>query len=258
MEFDYSKNEKQYLAPHDSNKLSLETSVDGELDHINIPLDSQRTTISSNAGGYQPPSDNTGKPPVKSDAEVAFANKYQERAANLQENFDLGHASHPIVCVFTVLFKGLAAFSYLFVPYLFNDVIAFIFTVLFISADFWMVKNVSGRLLVGLRWWTAYNEDGSEKWHFESPNENRPTNPIDSRFFWASQIGAAVFWSIFSIFALFGLKIFWGSACGIALSLTATNLWAYYKCNKDYQRRMESLVHGVGVQVATKAMSNFL
>jgi hypothetical protein len=34
--------------------------------------------------------------------------------------------------------------------------------------DFWTVKNVSGRLLVGLRWWNEIKEDGESVWVFES------------------------------------------------------------------------------------------
>lgn len=37
-----------------------------------------------------------------------------------------------------------------------------------LAADFWTVKNVSGRLMVGLRWWNKVNEDGSTEWVFES------------------------------------------------------------------------------------------
>ena len=33
------------------------------------------------------------------------------------------------------------------------------------------VKNVSGRFLVGLRWWHEVNEDGSSQWKFESLSE---------------------------------------------------------------------------------------
>ena len=34
--------------------------------------------------------------------------------------------------------------------------------------DFWMTKNVSGRLLVGLRWWSQDDtKTGKQKWVFE-------------------------------------------------------------------------------------------
>ena len=39
------------------------------------------------------------------------------------------------------------------------------FTLLFIivvagAVDFWIVKNLAGRLLVGLRWWIDFDEQG--------------------------------------------------------------------------------------------------
>lgn len=44
----------------------------------------------------------------------------------------------------------------------------FISVVVFVAFDFWTVKNVSGRLMVGLRWWNEVLEDGSSHWIFES------------------------------------------------------------------------------------------
>jgi hypothetical protein len=29
------------------------------------------------------------------------------------------------------------------------------------ALDFWVVKNVSGRILVGLRWWNEINDEGN-------------------------------------------------------------------------------------------------
>ena len=54
--------------------------------------------------------------------------------------------------------------------FLFPDsfALAFVVIVLLLSFDFWVVKNVSGRLLVGLRWWSHIKEDGTEEWIFES------------------------------------------------------------------------------------------
>lgn len=35
-----------------------------------------------------------------------------------------------------------------------SNVIIFIFVLIISALDFWTVKNVTGRLLVGLRWWS--------------------------------------------------------------------------------------------------------
>jgi hypothetical protein len=47
-------------------------------------------------------------------------------------------------------------------------VIQFVVTVFLLALDFWTVKNVSGRILVGLRWWNEVDEQGESVWHFES------------------------------------------------------------------------------------------
>lgn len=49
-----------------------------------------------------------------------------------------------------------------------NSVLVFIIVALLLAADFWNVKNISGRLLVGLRWWNETTEDGQSVWVFES------------------------------------------------------------------------------------------
>ena len=42
-------------------------------------------------------------------------------------------------------------------------VFSFVIVVLLLAFDFWTVKNVSGRLLVGLRWWNEVAEDGTNE-----------------------------------------------------------------------------------------------
>lgn len=46
-------------------------------------------------------------------------------------------------------------------------VIIFVVTVILAALDFWVVKNISGRILVGLRWWNEINEQGESLWKFE-------------------------------------------------------------------------------------------
>ena len=44
----------------------------------------------------------------------------------------------------------------------------FLVVILLLAVDFWTVKNVTGRLMVGLRWWNKVDEDGTSTWMFES------------------------------------------------------------------------------------------
>ena len=50
-------------------------------------------------------------------------------------------------------------------------VIIFVITVVLASLDVWVVKNVSGHILVGLRWWNEINDQGESIWRFEFLDE---------------------------------------------------------------------------------------
>ena len=63
---------------------------------------------------------------------------------------------------------GALAF-YILSSLFFNSfVIIFVVTVFLAALDFWVVKNVSGRILVGLRWWNEIDDMGESVWKFES------------------------------------------------------------------------------------------
>ena len=49
-----------------------------------------------------------------------------------------------------------------------SEILAFIVIITFAAMDFWVVKNITGRKLVGLRWWNMIKEDGTEEWIYES------------------------------------------------------------------------------------------
>mmetsp|Transcript_74673 Transcript_74673/g.86699 ORF Transcript_74673/g.86699 Transcript_74673/m.86699 type:complete len:246 (-) Transcript_74673:119-856(-) len=184
-----------------------------------------------------------------------FANKYQKNAMLMQETFDLSQAGHPVACICTIIFKVLAIASYLILNAIANQILAFIMVIVFSAVDFWVVKNVTGRLLVGLRWWSAPNDEGDEDWYFESYDQRLIPNAVDSKFFWYSQISLFVFWLVFSVFSVLGFRFFWGSACIIALMLAGTNLWGYYKCSKDHEKKVTEFMNKAGSKAVTKAVN---
>ena len=51
-------------------------------------------------------------------------------------------------------------YSYFLIGYAIPEVMTFIIVIIFSAFDFWTVKNVTGRLLVGLRWWSDFDHDG--------------------------------------------------------------------------------------------------
>ncbi len=78
---------------------------------------------------------------------------------------------HPIAAFFHVFFRVTALLVYILASTLIGDayfVHIFLTIVLLLAVDFWTVKNVTGRLLVGLRWWNKVDDDGTSTWMFES------------------------------------------------------------------------------------------
>ena len=81
----------------------------------------------------------------------------------------LSQSAHPTALIFMLLFRSIAIFLYLFQSFISSDfVLGLVLIILSLAFDFWTVKNVSGRLLVGLRWWNEIKADGSSEWIFES------------------------------------------------------------------------------------------
>merc|ERR1711942_460934 len=76
---------------------------------------------------------------------------------------------HPYVVAFHLAFRSLAFIIFLFGGQFSqsNFITPFVFIILFHCGDFWTVKNVSGRLLVGLRWWNYIDDQGNSHWIFE-------------------------------------------------------------------------------------------
>ena len=78
-------------------------------------------------------------------------------------------ANNPVACMFHVGFKAASIAAFLFLnAILREEILTFIIVVLFAAFDFWTVKNVTGRILVNLRWWSEIDEWGNEQWLYES------------------------------------------------------------------------------------------
>merc|ERR1712168_546155 len=75
---------------------------------------------------------------------------------------------HPVVTFFHLLFRTLALIAYLLCGWFSNNFIgSFVAIILLLSMDFWTVKNITGRIMAGLRWWNYVNEEGESVWVFE-------------------------------------------------------------------------------------------
>jgi len=104
---------------------------------------------------------------------MTFTDSTMERMETGQSEYAVTQvfrtSSHPFALGFLVLFRTLAVIVYLLNGFFTNGfILAFVLITLLLSFDFWTIKNVSGRLLVGLRWWNEIKDDGSNVWVFES------------------------------------------------------------------------------------------
>lgn len=111
-----------------------------------------------------------------------------------------------------------------------NDIVSCVFVILFAAMDFWTVKNITGRILVNLRWWSEIDEDGVENWVFESSDEEKNIGGTDSFVFWTALYLTPLIWGFFAFMDLLSLKFFWMYVCIMCLTLSTINLIGFYRC----------------------------
>ncbi|OBA20135.1 Golgi apparatus membrane protein TVP23 [Metschnikowia bicuspidata var. bicuspidata NRRL YB-4993] len=156
----------------------------------------------------------------------------------------LKESSHPLALLFYIFFRIAPIFMYLFgnlflalITKESRFILHFIILVLLISADFWNLKNISGRLLVGLRWWNEITaKEGTSEfenvWVFETADPDRYINPIDSKVFWTLLYVQPVAWGVLGIMAVLKLELLYLILIVISISLSLTNAVAFTKCDK--------------------------
>ncbi|KDP28298.1 hypothetical protein JCGZ_14069 [Jatropha curcas] len=151
--------------------------------------------------------------------------------------------ANPRTCFFHVLFKA-AALAFYILSALFVDsfVIIFVVTVVLAALDFWVVKNVSGRILVGLRWWNEINEDGESVWKFECLDQESLArmNKKDSWLFWWTLYLTAAAWIVLGIFSIIRFQVDYVLVIGVCLSLSIANIIGFTKCRKDAKKQIQA------------------
>lgn len=87
---------------------------------------------------------------------------------------------------------------------------------LLLSADFYFLKNIAGRRLVGLRWWNEVDtQTGDSQWVFEHSDPAVKTiNATDSRFFWMAMYVQPLLWIGLAILAVVKLEFIWLTLVG--------------------------------------------
>jgi len=162
-------------------------------------------------------------------------------------------AEPPTWCV-----QALAILTYIFGEWFSNSFVnVFVVCVLLLAFDFWTVKNVSGRLMVGLRWWSEVQDDGSQLWRFEAQEENLQSTTLDIGVFWVGLLAPAVVWGMFGVAMFFRLKFDWLLLVATALALSGANIIGYVRCKSDARAKITSAVTSrLGGSFASQAMQS--
>lgn len=178
----------------------------------------------------------------------------------------LAQSAHPIVCIFHLLFKSCALFLYIFGGWFSgngkknsgaNFITVTVFCILFLAADFWVVKNITGRLLVGLRWWNKVDGDKTS-WIFESAKD-RYVNKFDSSVFWTVLYGTPVVWLALMIIGILKFNLGWLIVVFTAVALSSANVYGYYKCSSDQKAKFQQMMaQGAQAGAMTVMRSNML
>ena len=145
---------------------------------------------------------------------------------------------NPLVAIVTVSLKLLSILSFLFTSiFTSNEALVMTTVILFIAADFWYTKNISGRILVGLRWWNNYDKETQGNiWKFESKNEIKESN-VDRKTFWISLYGFAALWVVLFIWESIAFNFTWAFLCLISMVISGINVVGFFKCSKIQQKK---------------------
>uniref|UniRef100_A0A668AQL4 Golgi apparatus membrane protein TVP23 homolog n=1 Tax=Myripristis murdjan TaxID=586833 RepID=A0A668AQL4_9TELE len=150
---------------------------------------------------------------------------------------------HPLASFFHLFFRVVAIVVYLLCDWISkNFASCFVLIITLLSFDFWSVKNVTGRLLVGLRWWNQIDEDGKSLWVFEAKKVSIGTE-AEARIFWLGLIVCPLIWTFFFFTSLFSLKIKWLALVVASISLQVANLYGYLRCKAGGQEGQPADTH---------------
>ncbi|KAF3704044.1 Golgi apparatus membrane protein TVP23 -like protein B [Channa argus] len=166
---------------------------------------------------------------------------------------------HPVASFFHLFFRVGAVLVYLLCEIYGTSFIACMVTIiLLLSCDFWTVKNITGRLMVGLRWWNQVDDDGQNHWVFESRKGTGKLQASDSesRIFWLGLIICPVLWVIFAFSTLFSFKIKWMPVVIMGLVLQGANLYGYVRCKVGGKTSLKNMATNYfGRQFLKQALS---
>ncbi|XP_025093744.1 Golgi apparatus membrane protein TVP23 homolog B-like [Pomacea canaliculata] len=163
-----------------------------------------------------------------------------------EEEFDSQKKlKHPVAVFFHIFFRVLALLAYILCEYFSSSFITnFVVIILFLCMDFWTVKNITGRLLVSLRWWNYVDDKGDSHWVFESRKTTagrQKVLSIESRIFWLSMVISQMFWVVFIFSCIFRLNFKWFMVVAVGFLMNGANLYGYIRCKIGAKKKFTTV-----------------
>ncbi|KAK4536650.1 hypothetical protein CDCA_CDCA09G2675 [Cyanidium caldarium] len=169
----------------------------------------------------------------------------------------LRDSAHPLAIVFLFGFKLAAIATFLLLGFFTSSfVVQAVLTLLLLAADFWTVKNVSGRLLVGLRWWNEVHPQRKNILAFEYhgvDDAHAAPNRLDKNVFWWTLYCTPSVWVLLGLVCVLKLELTWLLLVAVALVLNVTQLVAYWKCHRAATRSVrDDVLESVGMAYVSR------
>ncbi|KAI0348604.1 DUF846-domain-containing protein [Trametopsis cervina] len=173
-------------------------------------------------------------------------------------------SAHPISLFFLYFFRTAAIVVYLLCGFFTtNYVLSTVIVVVLLAMDFWNCRNVSGRTLVGLRYWNQVDDDGESYWVFESRDPAHPANPVDSRMFWIALYTFPALWLALLIVSILKLSASFIPIVILALVFNASNAVGFTYADRDAKQKWANQlgggwagIGGLGTQVLAGVVKN--
>ncbi|KAA1100626.1 Golgi apparatus membrane protein tvp23 [Puccinia graminis f. sp. tritici] len=208
----------------------LKETLNGNDSSLNLLNSAETNGLGTISSDINPPPPSTTKPQTNSSTTTTTASDRQQQNRNQSSNDSTQNqsiwqqSSHPVALFFLFLFRSLAIATYLLCGF-FSDSYVFstVIVVILLSIDFWTVRNISGRVLVGLRFWNQVDEDGSSYWVFESRDPSQAANPVDSKMFWMALYTFPVVWILLLFIGIIKFNLSFLPIVILALVFNLTN-----------------------------------
>ena len=152
----------------------------------------------------------------------------------------------PLTGMFHVIFMIAVVFLLFALPMVTTPMNAIALVVLAGAIDFYFIKNISGRRLVGLRWWIAFTPSGREMIKYECRLDDRSTPSSGQTIFWYPFYIFHVVWFILIVLNIIAANYPNIFACIYNLVLIRYNYRYFNECSTKRSTQVERLIdqHG--------------